>query len=43
MTDIFSKKEGLSEEDSILKMCLIYQGMKQKAKEEAKWRTEENK
>lgn len=43
MTDLFSKKEGLTDEEALFKMCLIYSGMKQKTKEEGKYKTEENK
>ena len=43
MADLFNKKEGLSAEDYILKYSLIYLGMKAKAKDEGKFRTDENK
>ena len=44
MTDLFAKnKEGLSVEDYIFRQSMVFLGLKGKVKEDAKYRTDENK
>jgi uncharacterized membrane protein len=42
MTDLFAKKDNVSDEDQIFRSAIIFLGLKSKVKEDAKFRTPEN-
>lgn len=42
MTELFLKKDNISDEDQIFRSAIIFLGMKQKIKEDAKFRTPDN-
>ena len=42
MTELFLKKDNVTDEDQVFRSAIIFLGMKQKIKEDSKFRTPDN-